>query len=233
MYAEGSVRSLDSEASTNDGLIISKTPSTDESQDPQDSPKVVSSGIEAELAHHYLSHTWKTFAAALPEPSPYNVWGVEIPAIAYTCGAVRNGMLALAALCLHFDSPTDSDKAAEYLEAAKFHGPICLKAHSAQIRGTGAPNMDSVLACSRLLCTIALAFFRTHRRSGVTLADPESWTWMQLMRGVQTVQSAFLESGHSMDLLLRHQLIPEIPVPYSKNFRTEFADEKSHALCPV
>ena len=138
-----------------------------------------------------------------------DMWRVLIPAVALTCPVVRQGMLTLAAICLHYESLTADhwgEQGAEaYLEAAEAHGKVFVQESRQKLQdfqdGLNRQDQDSVLACSRLLCVLGFAFFRTHRQNGTTLADAAAWTWLHLLRGVRTAYVAVVEAGRPVDEL--------------------------------
>ena len=180
-----------------------------------------------ELAKHYLTHTVQTFAGGdIWEDQP-DMWRILIPAVALTCPVVRQGMLTLAAMCLHYESFPDhsGEHCLEYLEAAEAHGKTFVKESRQKVQdfqeGLNTQDQDSLLACSRLLCVLGFAFFRTHRQNGTTLADPAAWTWLHLLRGVKTSYVAVVEAGRPVDEMFMkdmtpplryHQLIPRMGV---------------------
>ena len=154
-----------------------------------------------ELAKHYFTHTLQTFA----EAGMSDTWRIFIPAVSIVCPVVRWGMLTLSAICLHHESSAENsgEYPSKYLEAAEAHGQIFVKESRKKLQhfqeGLNLQDLDSVLACSRLLCVLAFAFFRTHRQNGTTLADSAAWTWLHLLRGVKASYISVLEAGHPID----------------------------------
>lgn len=203
---------------------------------------------DTELAKYYLTHAVQTFARG----GMSDTWRVFIPAVALTCPVVRHGMLALAALCLHYEPPPDHSDAqhSEYLEAAKAHGQIFVKASRQKMEdfqeGLRTQDQDSILACSRLLCMLGFAFFRMHRQEGKTLSDAAAWTWLHLLRGVKTSYDAVVEAGRPVDemfmndmilSLCHHQPLPQMDVGcqtpcfrYIQQSRRAFVDALRSAL---
>lgn len=182
---------------------------------------------DIELAKHYFTHTVQTFAGGGICEDQSDMWRILIPAVALTCPVVRQGMLTLAAICLHYESSPDhsGEHCLEYLEAAEAHGKTFVKESRQKLQdfqeGLNTQDQDSLLACSRLLCVLGFAFFRTHRQNGTTLADPAAWTWLHLLRGVKTSYIAVVEAGRPVDeifmkdmtpQLCYHQLIPRMGV---------------------
>lgn len=165
---------------------------------------------DTELAKHYFTHTVQTFAGLS------DTWRILIPAVAITCPVVRQGMLTLAAMCLHYESSPDQsgEHCLEYLEAAEAHGKIFVKESRQKLQDfqeglNKQEDPDSLLACSRLLCILGFAFFRTHRQNGTTLADPAAWTWLHLLRGVPTSYLAAVEAGRPVDQMFTRDMTPQ------------------------
>lgn len=169
---------------------------------------------DAKLAKHYLTHTVQTFVDAGMCEGQSDMWRVFVPAVALDCPVVRQGMLVLAAVCLHHDSSADrSDEfRLRYLEAAEAHGKIFVKGSREKMQdfqaGLNSQDQDSILACSRLLCVLGFAFFRTHRKNGTTLADAAAWTWLHLLRGVKTSYLSAVESGQPIDEIFLKDMAP-------------------------
>ncbi|KAL9046156.1 MAG: hypothetical protein Q9214_000941 [Letrouitia sp. 1 TL-2023] len=174
---------------------------------------------DAELAKHYLTHTVQTFAGGVIFEDQSDMWRILIPAVALTCPVVRQGMLTLAAICLHYESSPDhpGEPCLEYLEAAEAHGKIFVKESRQKLQdfqeGLNTQDQDSLLACSRLLCVLGFAFFRTHRQNGTTLADPAAWTWLHLLRGVKTSYAAVVEAGRPVDEMFIKDVTPQLCYP--------------------
>ncbi|KAI4163221.1 MAG: hypothetical protein LQ342_003154 [Letrouitia transgressa] len=123
-------------------------------------------------------------------------------------------MLTLAAICLHYESsPNHSgEHCLEYLVAAEAHGKIFVKESRQKLQDfqerLNTQDQDSLLACSRLLCVLGFAFFRTHRQNGTTLANPAAWTWLHLLRGVTTSYVAVVEAGRPVDEIFMKDMTP-------------------------
>ena len=175
---------------------------------------------DTELAKYYLTHTVQTFERG----GLSDTWRIFIPAVALTCPVVRQGMLTLAAICLHYESSLDhSDEHhhLDYLEAAKAHGKIFVEESRQKMQdfqeGLRTQDQDSILACSRLLCILGFAFFRAHRQSGTILSDPAAWTWLHLLRGVKTSYDAVVEAGRPVDEMFIKDMTPQLcyhqPIP--------------------
>jgi hypothetical protein len=166
---------------------------------------------ETELLRHYLTHTVDTFAATSTRPVQSDVWRAVLPAIAYNSIAVRRGLLTLAAMDLRYHSPKDHVACSKYLEIAEHHGEIFVRESRRQLRELQPSEIDSSIACSRLLCVLGLAFYHVHRRNGATLSDDAGWTWLQLLRGVRPVNIAVMQTNQSVDPAFAEDLLPEIP----------------------
>ena len=174
---------------------------------------------DTELAKHYLTHTVQTFARG----GMSDMWQILIPAVALTCPVVRQGMLTLAAICLHYESSFDhsDEHHLEYLEAAEAHGKIFVKESRQKMQdfqeGLRTQDQDSILACSRLLCILGFAFFRTHRQNGTMLSNPAAWTWLHLLRGVKMSYDAVVEAGRPIDEMFTKDMTPQLcyhqPIP--------------------
>lgn len=170
---------------------------------------------DTELAKHYLKHTVQTLAGGGVCEDQSDIWRILIPAVALTCPVVNQGMLTLAAICLHYESSPDrsGEHCPKYLEAAEAHGKIFVKESRQKLqefqKGLNTQDQDSILACSRLLCLLGLAFFRTHRQNGTTLADPAAWTWLHLLRGVKTSYLAVVDSGRPVDEVFMKEMTPQ------------------------
>ena len=167
---------------------------------------------DTELAKHYLTHTVQIFGKC----GMSDMWRILIPAVALTYPVVRRGMLTLAALCLHYESSLDhsDEQHSQYLEAAQAHGKIFVKESRQKMQdfqeGLRTQDQDSILACSRLLCILGFAFFRTHRENGASLSDPSAWTWLHLLRGVKTSYDAVVEAGRPVDDMFMKDMTPQL-----------------------
>ena len=170
---------------------------------------------DTELAKHYLTHTVQTFAGGGVCEDHSDIWRILIPAVALTCPVVHQGMLTLAAICLHHESCPDhpAEHCLKYLEAAEAHGKVFVQESRQKLqdfqKGLNTQDQDSVLACSRLLCVLGFAFFCTHRQNGTTLADPAAWTWLHLLRGVKTSYVAVVEAGRPVDDIFMNEMTPQ------------------------
>lgn len=207
---------------------------------------------DTELVKHYLTHTVRTFAESGICEGQADVWQIFMPAVALDCPVVRQGLLVLAAICLYHDSSADPSgvRRLRYLEAAEAHGKIFVKESRQKFEdfqdGLNMQGQDSILACSRLLCVLGFAFFRTHRNNGTTLADAAAWTWLHLLRGVKTSYLAIIESGRPIDEILLKDMAPRLcchqPTPrtgrgyqhpcfrYIQQSRREFFDAVTSTL---
>ena len=161
------------------------------------------------LAQHYLTHTVTTFASTSNQAAQEDFWRICVPAVAYTSEPVQHGMLAIAALSLHFNtsSPTETDS--KFHQAARFHGNIALKNCGEQLQDLQLSNTDSILTCSRIICVLGFAFFHIRRLNGATIADRGSWIWLEILRGVKTVRDAVVDTGKGFDSMIARDLYPE------------------------
>ena len=80
-----------------------------------------------------------------------------------------------------------------------------------QLKNLEPAKIDSAVACSRILSSCALAFFRIRRSNGLTLADSEAWTWLQLLRGVQTLHISIFDAGYQVHDIMARDMKPELP----------------------
>lgn len=171
---------------------------------------------DMELAKHYFTHTVETFVATSACKGDSELYRVFIPAVALSCAVIRQGMLTLAAIHLHFDSVTThlTETPSRYLRAAEAHGKVFVKESRQKLQeflsaGVGRDS-DSLLACSKLLCVLGFAFFRAHRQNGIGLADTAAWTWLQLLRGMKTSYITVVEAGGYVSEMVKRDLEPEL-----------------------
>ena len=156
----------------------------------------------------------QTFAETSIREEQSYVWRVFIPALALNSPVVRRGVLTLAAICLHYDSVAADPEgySLKYLEAAEAHGTIFVEESRQKMQDFHRSEFEHVLACSRLLCVLGFAFFRSHRRNGITLVDRAAWTWLQLLRGETTIRVAKLRSSNDVDEMVVKDMLPELPL---------------------
>lgn len=184
--------------------------STEQLWSPGQEPWSIAGVSDTELARHYFTHTVDTLAVSSTRTDQHDMWRAVLPALAYNSIAVRRGMLTLAAMDLYFHSSEDAVAAAKWLEVAEHHGEIFVRESRRQLRELLPSEINSSVACSRLLGILGLAFYHVHRSTGSTLADGASWTWLQLIRGVRPVNIAIAESGQSIDHAFSIDLLPEV-----------------------
>ena len=122
-------------------------------------------------------------------------------------------MLAIAALNLHFHTKPSAAAGAPsaFLEAAIVHGNLALGECGEQLQNLQPAVADSVLTCSRLLCVLGFAFFRVRRQNGAKIFDPESWIWLQNLRGVNIIQISILASNGRINAMIAGDMRPELP----------------------
>ena len=138
-------------------------------------------------------------------------------------------MLVLAALCLNAtaDRQQQGEETSDLLQSAEICGTKWLREYGSQLQEMRPSDFDSIVAFSRLVCPASLAFFSIRRKNGMSLADQEAWTWMQLFRGVGAVQTAVLESDQCPALLMTNdQLGPEVVI--SQNQRPIYTQNPSN-----
>ena len=182
MYAERpnqTTPTTGSDPSSSKSASTSASPGSYTSPDQLWSPTSESWNVagvsDTELLRHYLAHTVDTFAITSTSPVQTDIWRAIVPAVAYNSTAVRRGLLTLAAIHLHYQSPHDPVAGSKYLEIAEHHGEIFVRESRRQLRELQPSEIDSSIACSRLLCILGLAFYHVHRRNGVTLSDEAAW----------------------------------------------------------
>ena len=167
---------------------------------------------DAVLVQHYLTHTAQTLVDDTVSEAQSQTWTVDIPALALTCPVVRRGLLTLAALCSHNDTVSSSPgdgQVLQYLQASEAHGNIFVKQSRQKLQDMDERELDSLLACSRLLCLLSLAFYRKHRANGVQISESAAWTWLQLTRGLRTTHE-ILERSERSESVLTKDVIPEL-----------------------
>ena len=123
-------------------------------------------------------------------------------------------------MCLHYDVLSDSETSRKYFNVAKSIGERFVAESTAQARRFDPSEFSSMIVCSRLLVLLGFAFYRTHRTNGVPLSDAGAWTWLHLLRGVNTVYAAIAQSNVELDPLLSANMIPELPQHRSSDERT-------------
>ena len=168
---------------------------------------------EPELEHHYVGHTWRSLAAVSTEESQHHSWCIAVPTLAKTSAAVRSGMLALSACCMytHSSRSVEGDRAT-LLRVAYSHYNACLRESGPQLQKLDeTEHVNAIVVTTRILFALGLAFCQIERRLGKSLADPECWAWLPLLRGNFAVMKA-IESSERGDVLLQNQdLRPETP----------------------
>jgi hypothetical protein len=169
---------------------------------------------DTELVQHYLSHTIDTFGIS-GAPSQ-EIWRSVIPAIAFTSQVVRHGLLTLGAMCLSHDVKYDPDQSLKYYQTAEYYGEQFVEAASKQLREVKPADVDTNLACTRLLTVLAFAFFRAHQHQvGVRITESPAWKWLHMMRGTSTVHIHYYNSDETPNEVMARDLGPE--QPYSGN----------------
>ena len=165
----------------------------------------------SDLAQHYLTHTTATFVVTSTRDEQSDFWRTVVPALAYTSSPVQHGMLALAALSSHFHTTSSANSSSIFLAAAITHGNLVLKESGQQLQALRSSVTDSVLTCARIICVLGFAFFRLRRQDGATIVDPESWIWLQMLRGVEIVQASISAVYRNFDALIARDMRPELP----------------------
>ncbi|KAK3669328.1 transcription factor [Recurvomyces mirabilis] len=173
-------------------------------QTPSTPPTLGSIDVgDTELARAYLGEVVPSFA-----DGNQWIWQVFVPSIAYSSGTVRHGMLTLGAVYLHFASgECNDDYATRYIDAANAHGNLFVRQSRLQLSRMDPTEVDSNLACTRLLCIIAFAFFRQRRLHGIQITSSDSWTWVHLVQGIKTVHESFSAMGLQVDPMLERDIV--------------------------
>ena len=173
----------------------------------------------AELARGYFDFAADTFSRYNLRSEQHWIWHVFIPSLAYSSPTVLHGMLALGAISLHFNNhkpdrwlqiPQQPQRAMSYFDAAVTHGEVFVKQSRLQLDKLDPADVDSNTACSRLLCVLSFSFFRHYREVGVDITDHQAWTWLRLLRGVQTVHTSLLRSDLKVDPMVKQDMMPEL-----------------------
>ena len=166
---------------------------------------------ESELARHYHTHTMQFFTEISVCGEHADTWRALIPALALDSLAVRRGMLTLAAICMHYDSVAadPSGHSWQYLETAEAHGIVFVTESRKILQDLHESESELAFACSILLCILGFAFFRAHRRNGVTLGDRAAWTWLQLLRGVKSTHIGGSQPAHGVHGVLAKNMSPD------------------------
>lgn len=94
-------------------------------------------------------------------------------------------------------------------ELATCHGNAFVEQSRAQLHQLDPQQTNANVAATRLLCVLALAFYRQERAHGEN--EEMSWTWVHLLRGVRIVHESLLQSGQAMhpkilqDMIMRRR----------------------------
>lgn len=83
-------------------------------------------------------------------------------------------MMAASAMCMHFHASDDEYALGHFRATAEYHGDRALRDCRAEMLDIRPSNVDTMMACSRILALLGIIFFRSHRADGLTLADAES-----------------------------------------------------------
>ncbi|KAK4553506.1 transcription factor [Recurvomyces mirabilis] len=175
------------------------------------SPHLISDAAELEvsvleLTQCFLSRVVYSFYEAVSRPERLWVWKVYIPTPAFTYPTVRDGMLTMGAIFLHFaDGTPDTTK---YVDAANFYGTRFVQESRKQLARLDSAESDAHIACFRMLFVLGLAFHREYRRTGFEYSNPMMWTWAYMLSGVKTVFGAIITSGHNVDPTMLLEMTP-------------------------
>lgn len=169
---------------------------------------------ETELAQTYLENVVPSFTSSCTHVEQTWVWQVFIPAQALVSSTIRHGLLTSAAIYLHFREQEEGKVPDPTLfELATCHGNAFVEQSRAQLHQLDPQQTNANVAATRLLCVLALAFYRHERAHGEN--EEMSWTWVHLLRGVKTVHESLLQSGQAMHPRILQDMIMRPPSPHS------------------
>ena len=135
-------------------------------------------------------------------------------------------------MCKYHDSCLEPSVAARYLDTATTHGERFVLEASQQAQRFEVRDFDAILACSRLLTILGLAFYRNKRKEGVKLCDLGAWYWLHLLRGIKTVYEAIVESGVEIDPVMSMNMVPELPLQDELLYAMTISGMKRHHQSP-
>lgn len=190
--------------------MISKPNSVSPESSPTESPQSPSASgiIEVDLVQHYLDHTAHRWDVS--SSSTQTFWRSVVPALAFTSRTVRLGLLTAAALCIHNDRRCEGQSNIHYLIAAEYYGEQFVELSNKQLHTLDEENVEVNLVISRQLAALAFPFFRVHQRhNGIDILHPAAWTWMHMLRGVQTVYIHYRHSNVRVNENLAKELAAE------------------------
>lgn len=152
---------------------------------------------ETELAQTYLEHVAPSFSRSCTHVEQTWPWQVYIPAQALVSSTIRHGLLTSAAFYLYFREQEESNVPdPNILELATSHVNAFIQQSRAQLHQLDPQQANANVAATRLLCVLALAFYRQERAHGEN--EEMSWTWVHLLRGVKIIHDSLLQSGQAM-----------------------------------
>ena len=190
---------------------------------------------EFELVRHYFSHTMQTLSLTSRRKEVWNFWRWTLPALAMTNHqTAKRGLLVMSAMCLHFHGPDAIDTQSKYVLAAEAHGEIFVEESRKQLDTLDPAEIESHMACTKLLSTLGFAFYRNHRLKGVRLTSAAAWRWLHLLRGVSPVYEALkATTGEALTPTITQDMTPEMTHRNHEFDLVEFApsiDERNHPL---
>jgi hypothetical protein len=163
--------------------------------------------IESELAQTYLECVAPSFTRKCLPTKQNWVWQVFVPAQALVSPAVRHGLLASAAIWIHLHTQEERKVPdPKYLEVATSYGNAFVEQSRAQLHTLEPQHVNTNLAATRLLCVLAFAFHRCERADGERLEM--SWTWIHLLKGLDTAHESLLRSDQAIRPRILHDLVP-------------------------
>lgn len=187
--------------------------------------------MEVDLVQHYLDHTAQSWDIA--SSSTQSFWRSVVPAMAFTSRIVRLGMLTATSLCIHNDRSCEGQPNINYLLAAEYYGEQFVELSSKQLRTLDEENVGVNLVISRQLAALAFPFFRVHQRhNGIDILHPSAWTWLHMLRGVQTVYIHYRNTNAKVNDVLAKELEAEQSTdavqPFKANTYFPYIEQTRH-----
>lgn len=168
---------------------------------------------DTEITRHYLEVTAHTLSESSARVEQHWIWHVFVPSLAYTCPTIREGMLTLGAMSLHFSASTRDPlqpRHSGYLTTATTHGEAFVARSRSQLIRLDPGDVDSNTASARLLCVLAFAFLRQYRRYGIDTQEERAWRWLHLLRGVRIVHTSLLKLDQEVNSNIKQDMMPDL-----------------------
>jgi hypothetical protein len=163
--------------------------------------------IDSELAQTYLEHVAPSFTGSYTPLKKSWIWHIFVPAQALVSSAIRHGLLASAAVYSHLRAQEEGKAPSpKFLEVATSYGSAFVEQSRAQLHKLEPQHVNTNLAATRLLCVLAFAFHRCERANNEN--QEMSWTWIHLLKGLNTTHESLLRSGQAIQPRLLHDFLP-------------------------